>query len=453
MRDVIVFLIVMGSLPLSFRRPFIGMLVFSWLAYMRPQDLCWGFARDMRFSFYAAFAMFFGFLAYERGQRKFMKFSGRMLLMAMLLTLTTVSLFLAEKVNDYVLRYYIEFLKIFLIAFFTTGQVDTKERLRLLLWTVCISLGFFGVKGGIFGILTGGSAITRGPGGMLEDNNDFALGMVMNLPLLWYLSRQEKARWIKKACVAATGLTLITILLTHSRGGFLAACGSLLVIAYRSGSFFRALFGLGGLAAAFFLLAPKDVVDRIASIQEGGKERSANARLVAWTIARRMIVANPVLGVGLRNFQYHWDRHAGDIEGARGGFAYVAHNSYLQIWAEAGTPAFIIYMMLLLSVFVTGYQVRLLTRGRDDLEWARVYANLFETVTFGFMIGAFFLNRGHFDLTYHLLAMVSSLLWIVRFELGRDPTTLKTKGGRVLKVRWGRVGGEQARLPSWGTVR
>jgi hypothetical protein len=61
LRDVFVLLTVLLSLPLAFRRPFVGLLVFSWLAYMRPQDLCWGFARDMRFSFYAGFAMLVGY--------------------------------------------------------------------------------------------------------------------------------------------------------------------------------------------------------------------------------------------------------------------------------------------------------------------------------------------------------------------------------------------------------
>ena len=51
MRDLIVFLFVMAMMPTAFRRPYLGMLLFSWLAYMRPQDLCWGFARTMRLSF------------------------------------------------------------------------------------------------------------------------------------------------------------------------------------------------------------------------------------------------------------------------------------------------------------------------------------------------------------------------------------------------------------------
>ncbi len=51
MRDLIVFGTVILLLPTAFRKPFIGLLLFSWLAYMRPQDLCWGYARAMRFSF------------------------------------------------------------------------------------------------------------------------------------------------------------------------------------------------------------------------------------------------------------------------------------------------------------------------------------------------------------------------------------------------------------------
>ena len=52
MRDLVVFLFVMAMMPTAFRRPYIGLLLFSWLAYMRPQDLCWGFARTMRLSFF-----------------------------------------------------------------------------------------------------------------------------------------------------------------------------------------------------------------------------------------------------------------------------------------------------------------------------------------------------------------------------------------------------------------
>ena len=62
MRDLIVSLIVVGALPLCYKRPFIGLLMFSILAYMRLQDLAWGFARYQRWSYYVALAMGAGYL-------------------------------------------------------------------------------------------------------------------------------------------------------------------------------------------------------------------------------------------------------------------------------------------------------------------------------------------------------------------------------------------------------
>ena len=141
MRDLVVFAIVMLMLPSSIRRPFVGLLLFSWLAYMRPQDLCWGFARSMRMSFFVGFAMFLGWWANEQGARRFARWDARTLLMTALAFLVTLSYAFAEHQNDYTNQYFVEFLKIVLIALFTTAQVDTRERLRLLLWTIAVSLG------------------------------------------------------------------------------------------------------------------------------------------------------------------------------------------------------------------------------------------------------------------------------------------------------------------------
>ena len=63
MRDLIFSLMIFALLPVSYRRPLIGVLAFTWLAYMRPQDLCWGFAREQRWSFLIAGATLAGQLS------------------------------------------------------------------------------------------------------------------------------------------------------------------------------------------------------------------------------------------------------------------------------------------------------------------------------------------------------------------------------------------------------
>src|SRR4030095_13185247 len=123
----------------------------------------------------------------------------------------SLSYAMAQVQDEYVTRYYFEFLKIIVVALFTSGQVDSRQRLRVMVWTIALCLAFYGVKGGLFGLLPGGATILRGPGGMLEDNNDFALAMVMNVPLLWYLGRSEaKLPFALIGTRFCIGMTVIT---------------------------------------------------------------------------------------------------------------------------------------------------------------------------------------------------------------------------------------------------
>jgi O-antigen ligase len=168
-----------------------------------------------------------------------------------------------------------------------------------------------------------------------------------------------------------------------------------------------------------------------------------------------MIEDNPFFGVGLRNFQSRYAEYA-EVPKAQRGVAstYVAHNSYLQIWAESGSLAFGVYLALLGSVFVVCRRVHLMGRLRPDLAWCRDYARMMEATTIGFMIGATFLNRGHFDLVYHWLALVTSLSLVVAAAWRRGPprdaaapTAVVVQRRRVLA---GAVAGSGKPQPRWG---
>lgn len=437
MRDFIVLAVVLLTLPMSFRRPFLGLLVFSWLAYMRPQDLCWGFARSMRLSFFVGFAMVVGWWAVERGRRAFTIWDVRTRLMVVLAILVSLSYAFAKFHTAYYNRYFFEYVKIVLVALFTAGQVDNRQRFRAMLWTIALSLGFYGVKGGLFGVLTGGATILRGPGGMLEDNNDFALALVMNVPLLWYLGYNDRALpFVRLGSRIGVVLTVVTVILTLSRGAFLALTATAVWIAWRSGKLFQAMLGLAAAGLAFLAFAPQSVWDRLSTIGDTG-ESSAAARLTAWGTAFRMIEANPILGVGMRNFQPRYLDYAQLPPGTKT-TTYVAHNSYFQIWAESGTPAFAVYMALLLSVLVACRRVHRMGAMRPDMAWARDYARMMEATTIGFMVGATFLNRGHFDLVYHWFALVTSLVFIARRAWHRAPEPSGERVRRRGEIRVGR---------------
>ena len=432
MRDIIVSLVLVAVMPTCFRKPFVGLLVFSLLAYMRIQDLTWGFARDIRWSFYVAIITFSGFFVSSR-ERKFMLYELRTIIMMVLVVLIGLSILKNRGPDPRDLPGFVEYLKIVVIALFTTGLVNSRDRLRMLVWVIALSFAFFGFKNGLIGIASGGTAeILEGPGGMLKDNNDFALAMAMSVPMLVMLALSEKREILRKSLLACVPLTVISIGLTHSRGGFLALLVATLIMIFRSrnkiaGVALLGLFGMGGL-----LLAPAELTDRIKSIQDYEEDSSANARFAAWRTAAVMIQKNPVFGVGFGHFQDNYHRYdpANRDRTLRKTKGYVAHNSYLQIWAECGTPAFLLYMTLIALSLLDLWAVRAQARLRYHASWILNYATMFEASIATFVVGSVFLNRAHFDLFYHWVAIVLCFTTIARQHMTDPKLAPRRQQGR-----------------------
>ena len=86
--------------------------------------------------------------------------------------------------------------------------ITNRERLHVLVWTIALSLGFYGVKGGIFTILHGGAHRVYGPeGSFFGDNNETGLALAMTVPLMYYLYRTSTHRFVRWGLIAAMMLT------------------------------------------------------------------------------------------------------------------------------------------------------------------------------------------------------------------------------------------------------
>ncbi|HKX46619.1 MAG TPA: putative O-glycosylation ligase, exosortase A system-associated, partial [Planctomycetota bacterium] len=433
MRDLIISAIIFSLMPVAFRRPYVGLVIFSWLAYMRVQDLTWGFARDFRWSFYIAIIMVAGYVS-KRGGRLFVQDIRCYMMLAMGI-LVGLGVVFGDHYGGFHLSFqiskYVEFVKIIGIALFTTAVVRTREHLRLLVWVIALSLGFYGVKNGVWGIMTFGQVpILRGPGGMLFDNNDLSLALGMAVPMLWHIGTSEKRPVLRRAFLAMVPLTMFTVLLTHSRGGLLSLVGGLGVLVWRSRhrgiaivlAIFASIVGV--------IVMPPEMRERFASIADYQSDGSANARLRSWAVAIRMSADNPILGVGLSSFRQNYLQYQPNptMQELAGKDIYVAHNSYLQIWAETGTPCLILYLGLLVMSFFTVWKVRRLAQQRFHTSWLINYATMFEATLVSFTIGATFLNRAHFDLFYHWVAIVLLFGYIAKHELS-DTARYPVKSG------------------------
>jgi probable O-glycosylation ligase (exosortase A-associated) len=431
MRDIGLTIFIFSLLPVIFARPFYGLVMFTWLAYMRAPDLCWGFAKNIRFSFIVAVVMFLGFFLNER--KRFYRREIRNDLIVLLTGLVILSVIVNYILLGKAEGKYEEFAKIMLIAIFTVAIVDTQWKMRVMIWTIALSLGFYGAKCGIFGFL--GGEVFQGPGGLLLDNNDFSLAMVMNLPFLFYLSMEEKDPRVRMFLRIVAVLTVATVVATHSRGGFLALAIVYFAITMKSKHKALGLSAAFVAAILFLLFIPAEYVERLKTITDL-KETSAASRLLSWKTALAMIKSNPIFGVGLGNFLSENFRYAPIKEHIllRGFYKpHVAHNSYLQIWAESGTLAFIVFMSLLA---VTLYKLRSLMKGsrrEGGPSWITNYSTLFEVSIYGYLVGAVFLNRGQFDLVYQIVGLSAALTILSVEQRSRGIVRLDEKP--VLTIR------------------
>ena len=423
MRDIIISLILLGLMPACFKRPFVGLCVFSWLAYMRVQDLTWGFAREQRWSFFVAALMYSGWFFSKDRKPFFVRGDIRNWMMILLVILMGIGVLLSENRTAFAaseqFSRYVEFFKIVLVALFTTGIVSDKERLRLMVWIIGLSLGFYGVKNGIGGILSGGAPVLIGPGGMLADNNDLAMALAMGVPILFMLGWTERREELRKAFWFAVPLTVMAVGLTHSRGGFLSVSAAIGVLVWRSRNRLMGI-GIGFLVAMIALvLMPQEYMDRLKTIRTPTEEGSAASRLRAWGIATRMAVDNPWFGVGFGKFRQHFLEYCEDPtpQEKQGKGIIVAHSSYFQVWAEAGTPSLILYFSLIFGSAWTCWAVRKEARSRYYASWIINYATMFEASLAAFCVGATFLNRAHFDLFYHWVALILVFGRLARQEM------------------------------------
>ena len=434
MRDLIFCGIVLALLPVAFRRPLIGLLTFSWLAYMRPQDLCWGWVQDQRWSFLVAVVTTAGYIS--RGSTKWFHGEIRTWCLIALCAWVGLSLAFSDVYDPILMPDYIEFCKVIGVALFTTAVVTKPEHLRVLLWVIALSFGFYGIKIGLAGVLLFGNLhVRQGPGGMLEDNNNFGLALTMGLPLLVEIGKAERNKILRRGVYAMIPLTVITILLTHSRGALVSILAMTAVLVWRSRHRLvgAAVVFVGGLAAVAF--APRSLIERYATLQNVQTDGSAMGRIAAWKTALNMSEDNPVFGVGYGCFQWLYPRYASQAayEGRR-----VAHNAYLQILAECGGPALALYVFLMLASFWSLAKLRREAKRRYHTSWIINYANMLEATLVAFAVGSMFLNRAQFDLFYHFIAIIVAFEVIARREMAGETATssiARARGGDVRVVR------------------
>ena len=106
-------------------------------------------------------------------------------------------------------------------------------------------------------------------------------------------------------------------------------------------------------------------------------------------------------------------------------------------------------MYLLISSILLLRRIQRYAQGTED-EWAIPYARAIEVTFYGYMTGAMFLNRAHFDLVYQLVAVTAAIPIVIVADRERRKllAARRRKGPALAHEVWVRHKDPFVKLPS-----
>ena len=300
MRDLAVFILVLGSLPIILMRPYVGVLVWSWLAYMNPHRLTWSWAYDFPFSQVVAIVLLIS-VAFSKVPKR-IPWNSTTIVWSVFFLWTLITTLVALNPSRAAVEWD-RWWKIQLISVIALVLMRDRQRLSLLVWVIVLSLGFYGVKGGIFAIATGGEYQVLGPAlSFIAGNTAIGLALIMTLPLMRYLQLEAPRRWVRVGLGVGMVLTTLAIIATHSRGALLGivAMGGYLLL--KSPKKLGIGVAIALLVAIVLVFMPEHWADRMVTIRDYEEDVSAMGRINAWWFAFNLALDRPLVGGGFRVF-------------------------------------------------------------------------------------------------------------------------------------------------------
>ncbi len=419
MRDLLVTLIVFGALPYVFSRPHIGILLWSWVSYMNPHKLAWGFAYNFPFAVIIGVVTIISVFFSRKKLRFFWSpIIGWLLFFNLWMLITTI--FSLQPEDSW--AQYDKIVKIQFMTFIMLLVFNDREKIHSLIWVIVLSFGYFGIKGGVFTLVTGGGSHVLGPNsGFMGGNTTIGLAFVMILPLIWYLYLNTTQLWVRAGLALSMLLVPVAILGTQSRGALLAIAGIALFLWLKSSKKLVLLIVIVAMIPFLFMFMPQSWHDRMGTISDYEQDSSAMGRIQAWELAYKLAVARPLIGGGFEAFtEANYEHYTPGLIEAGTGSYHDVHSIYFEVLGEHGFVGLTIFLIIGYLGWRIGKRIIKLSKGSESNKWAGDLAAMIQVSLIGYAIGGAFLGLAYFDLPYQLIAILILTLRIIE---EKDTTT------------------------------
>ena len=407
MRDLTVLGVIVLVAAYALVHPWVGIMGWTWLSLMNPHALAWEL-RDMPVAAIMAVATLIGILI-SRDRKSFYVTPETGILIAFMLWMTITLVF--SIYFDWSTYMWNRVMKIDFMILVALVVLYRKKHITTLVWVVAGSIGFYGFKGGLFTIATGGNYLVWGPPGTyIEGNNELALAMILVIPLINFLYLTQENKWLKRGLLAWMLLCAAAALGSHSRGALLAIGAMATVLWWRSPGKLKygLIIAVVGMVALAFM--PETWMTRMTSISEYQADASAMGRINAWWMAWNL-ASDRFLGGGFEIYTPEifslyapnpFDLHQ-------------AHSIYFQVLGEHGFVGLFIFLLLWGMVWRQAGKLRKDGLAQPETHWISYLGSMCQVSLAGYAVGGAFLSLAYFDLPYNiLLLVVLSRRWLDR---------------------------------------
>lgn len=417
MRDLWLVGFLFVAIYYSFRRPYIGVAAWTWIALMAPAEWAFGFSQTFRLNFTIVLVTVLAYVFVQKNKEFRLNGIGFWILMFGLWTLVSTSFNLNTNPQG-VWNYWNQFVKVLLLFFFITLIIRKRLHIDVLVWSIVLGISAYAAMEAVKFILSGGGHNIVGRAGIIADRNDLAVAINMCIPLIVYLAQVTRHRMVRLGLWGLLVLNIISIVGTGSRGGFIGL--AILAIAFWLKSRHKVILAVLALAMlpVLYQSAPEDWRERQSTITTASEEDSSFiGRLWAWKISTLLALDNPLTGGGFRavldpviwNYYAPYTPEFSPIktppipqwEGSK-----AAHNIYFQVLGDHGFTGLIIFLTFLALALLTNLRNASLGR-RHKIIWYQQLANALTLSMIGYGITGANVSLAYFDLLYAVLGIVS----------------------------------------------
>ena len=380
---------------------FYSITILLFIQYIRPQDLVGGPLKGLPL-FLPVAGIVFLFFVISKEKYKILNFS--QIRIILLFLLWTVLFIPFSQSPNRVIKGLSDFLPLLPFIFSVPLLIGNVEILKRMINTLIILMVFIS----IVGLATGGGRYNLfGLGNFLTDPNDFSLYMVFMLPFCFFMFLYEKRNKIIKLCYAiATLLSITSIIISYSRGGFLGMLCVILVMWFFSPNR-KLTASVGAIILVGIMLFSSTQWKEVASSSFDTQQSTAQTRLTTWKVSLRVFVNNP-LGIGMYNIPNTMYKYADAWENPERWWGDVNHSFWLTFLAEGGIIGFCLVMVLLFQNFRDSIIMTKIKPLNDDYIFMKYLGYSFIGSLIGFCASSTFLTVSYYPHIWYITTIIAA---------------------------------------------